>query len=115
MEDAYEHAEKTAEAKDLHALRIAAKKARYAIEYFGDLEGPESLRRAKRISGLQDFLGDHQDAVTLLARMRKYAKTVPRRDTELAMSAGSVLGHLERAARVRRSDLRRVWERVSEE
>jgi CHAD domain-containing protein len=114
MEAAYEHAEKTADAKDLHALRIAAKKARYAIEYFGDLEGAESLRRAKRIAGLQDFLGDHQDSVTLLGRMRKYAKTVPRRDTELAMSAGSVLGHLERAARVRRSELRRAWDRVAE-
>jgi len=51
----------------------------------------------------------------LLARMRKYAKTIPRRDSELAMAAGSVLGHLERAARVRRSELRRAWERVAEE
>jgi CHAD domain-containing protein len=114
MEDAYEHAEKTADAKDLHALRIAAKKARYAIEYFGDLEGSESMRRAKRIAGLQDFLGEHQDSVMLLGRMRKYAKTVPRRDTELAMSAGSVLGHLERAARVRRGELRRAWDRLTE-
>ena len=115
MEEAYEDAEKSAEAKDLHALRLTAKKARYAIEYFGDLEGPESLRRAKRIAGLQDFLGGHQDSVMLLARMRKYAKTIPRRDSELAMAAGSVLGHLERAARVRRSELRRAWERVAEE
>jgi len=115
MEEAYERAEKTADAGDLHALRIAAKKARYAIEYFGDLEGADALRRAKRIAGLQDFLGEHQDSVTLLSRMRKYAKTIPRRDAELAMAAGSVLGHLERAGRVKRSELRRAWERVAEE
>ncbi len=115
MEEAYEVAERTADAKDLHALRIAAKKARYAIEYFGDLEGTESLRRARRIAGLQDYLGSHQDSVTLLSRMRKYAKTVPRRDAELAMAAGSVLGHLERATRVKRGELRRAWERVAEE
>lgn len=115
MEEAYEVAEREAGAKDLHALRIAAKKARYAIEYFGDLEGQAALRRAKRIAGLQDFLGEHQDAVMLLGRMRKYARTVPRRDSELTMAAGSVLGHLERAARVKRSELRRAWEKVGEE
>jgi hypothetical protein len=47
--------------------------------------------------------------------MRKYAKTIPRRDAELAMAAGSVLGHLERAGRVKRSELRRAWERAAEE
>ena len=115
MEAAYKVAERDANAKDLHALRITAKKARYAIEYFGDLEGQGPLRRAKRIAGLQDFLGEHQDAVMLLGRMRKYAKTIPRRDSELTMAAGSVLGHMERAARVKRSELHREWERVWEE
>ena len=40
MREAYERAEQTMEEPDLHALRIAAKKARYAIEYFAELDGP---------------------------------------------------------------------------
>jgi CHAD domain-containing protein len=115
MGEVYERAERTLAAADLHALRIAAKRARYALEYFGDLEGPGMMRRAKRIAGLQDYLGAHQDAGTLLRRMKKYAKTIPRRDRDLTLAAGSVLGHLERAARLRRGELQRAWERVWEE
>ncbi|HEX7077763.1 MAG TPA: CHAD domain-containing protein [Candidatus Eisenbacteria bacterium] len=115
MEAAYEEAERSLEDADLHALRIAAKKARYACEFFGDLAGPGSAKRAKRIASLQDFLGAHQDRITLLGRFRKYAKTVPHVDRELTLAAGSALGHLERAARVRRSDLHRAWERAAVE
>ena len=112
MKDAYEKAEQTMEEADLHALRIAAKKARYAIEYFAELEGPGALRRARRIATLQDFLGDHRDASLLFTRMRKYARTVPKQDRELVMGVGSALGHLERAVRIRRGDLRLAWERA---
>ena len=107
---AYEKAEATLETEDLHALRIAAKRARYAIEYFADLEGLGAARRAKRIAGLQDFLGDLRDAEALSRRIRKYARTVPKRDKELVLSAGAAIGHLDRAARVRRSELREAWE-----
>jgi CHAD domain-containing protein/adenylate cyclase class IV len=113
MGKAYERAERSMEVADLHALRIAAKKARYAIEYFAEIEGPVATRRARRIASLQDFLGDHRDAVALLRRMRKYARTVPKKDRELVMGAGSALGHLERAARIRRGDLRLAWERAA--
>jgi CHAD domain-containing protein len=115
MREAYEKAERSMEIEDLHALRIAAKKARYAIEYFADVEGHGSVRRARRIASLQDFLGDHRDAVALLERMRKYARSVPKKDRELVMGAGSALGHLERAARIRRGDLRLAWERAGGE
>ncbi len=112
MREAYEKAEHSMEELDLHALRIAAKKARYAIEYFAELHGPGASRRARRIATLQDFLGDHRDVSLLLARMKKYARTVPKRDRELVMGVGSALGSLERAARIRRGDLRLAWERA---
>ncbi len=115
MREAFEKAHETLAIEDLHALRIAAKKARYAIEYFADLEGAGAVHRAKRIAGLQDFLGNHRDAVYLLDRMKKYARSVPKKDRDLVMSAGSVLGRLERAARVRRGDLRAAWERAVRE
>ena len=115
MKEAYETAHRTMDPEDLHALRIAAKRARYAYEYFAELEGPSASRRAKRIAGLQDFLGSHRDTVQLLRRMRRYARTVPHEDRELVLGVGSVLGHLERASRIKRSDLRDHWERAMAE
>ncbi len=115
MREAYEKAERSMEIEDLHTLRIAAKKARYAIEYFTDIEGHGAVRRARRIATLQDFLGDHRDAVALWRRMRKYAGSVPKKDRELVMGTGSALGHLERAARIKRGDLRLAWERATGE
>ena len=115
MREAYETALRTMEPEDLHLLRIAAKRARYAYEYFAELEGPLATRRARRIAGLQDFLGDNRDLVQLLRRMRRYARTVPHEDRELVLGTGSVLGHLERKARVKRNDLRDHWERAMAE
>jgi triphosphatase len=112
---AYEEAERLVDQPSLHAFRIAAKRARYAHEYFGETGGTRSSRRAKRLAQLQDFLGEHQDAVMLLQRLRKYAKSVPARDRELTLSVGSAMGHLERAARMRRVDLRRAWSEAREE
>jgi hypothetical protein len=47
--------------------------------------------------------------------MRRYARTVPHEDRELVLGTGSVLGHLERSSRVKRSDLRDRWERATAE
>jgi len=93
----------------VHALRLAAKRARYACEFFAPILGTHAAARAKRISKLQDVLGFHQDAVMLLARLRKYARTIPRRDHALTLGAGSALGALERMTRVKRGELRRAW------
>jgi CHAD domain-containing protein len=109
MEAAYAEAEADPAPEKLHALRLAAKRARYALEFFAPVIGAAAGARAKRIVALQDFLGDHQDAVTLLARLEKYARTIPRRDRSLTLGAGRALGALERATRVRRGDLRRAW------
>jgi CHAD domain-containing protein len=115
LASAYEEAERLVDQPSLHALRIAAKRARYAHEYFGDAPGAKTPRRAKRLAQLQDFLGQHQDAVILLRRLRKYAESVPGRDRELTLSVGSAMGHLERAARMRRGDLRRAWSEARDE
>jgi CHAD domain-containing protein len=112
---AYDEAERLVDQQSLHSLRMAAKRARYSYEYFEDTAGPRSGRRARRLAGLQDFLGWHQDSVMLLRRLRKYAKTVPGRDRELTLAVGSVMGHLERAARMRRTDLRRAWSEARED
>jgi CHAD domain-containing protein len=115
MREAYVAAERSLATEDLHALRMAAKMARYAIEFFAEPVGPAALRRAKRIAGLQDFLGDHRDAETLARRLKRYACTIPKKDRELVMSAGSAAGHLEREIRIHRADLRVEWEKAVEE
>lgn len=115
LHEAYHMAERSLAPTDLHATRMAAKRLRYCVEYFAELEGPGAVRRAKRLARFQDFLGERQDAATLLARMRKYAETIPTDDRDLALGAGSVLGHLERLARTRRGDLRAAWEELGEE
>jgi CHAD domain-containing protein len=112
---AYDEAERLVDQESLHAFRMAAKRARYSYEYFDDTAGPRAGRRARRLAGLQDFLGTHQDSEMLLVRLRKYAKTVPGRDRELTLAVGSAMGHLERAARMRRADLRRAWAEARED
>ena len=109
MRETYEDAHADPSTAHAHALRIAAKRARYAVEYFAELTGPSARDRAKRLARLQDFLGARQDAATLLRRMRRYAKTIPQRDHELTLGAGAALGQLERAARTRRADLHDAW------
>jgi CHAD domain-containing protein len=55
----------------LHALRIRAKRARYAVEAvadFIDSEAPHELAAA--LARVQDVIGDHQDAVVAQAWLR---------------------------------------------
>jgi len=109
LKAAYAEAERTMEPEALHAVRLEAKRLRYTLEFLAPVLGSDATARAKRIVALQDFLGAHQDAVTLLARLQKYARTIPRRDKSLTLGAGSAIGALERAARVKRGALRGAW------
>jgi CHAD domain-containing protein len=113
MNAAFQKAYQSMDIEDLHALRIAAKKARYSFEYFADLEGPMALRRAKRIAALQDYLGSHLDTAILARMLRNYARTIPREDLELTLGAWSALGALEREARLKRGSLREHWEKAT--
>jgi CHAD domain-containing protein len=53
----------------LHAVRIRAKRARYAVEAVLPVH-PEAQRHAKAIAGVQEVLGDHQDSVVAEAWLR---------------------------------------------
>lgn len=53
-------------AKELHRLRIAVKKFRYATDFFAGLyEGKPTREDLKRLSGLQDILGAINDSATV--------------------------------------------------
>lgn len=56
----------------LHALRIACKRLRYALEFFGEVLGPDSGLLVKEIVTVQDHLGDLQDAVVARRLLRDY-------------------------------------------
>ncbi|HET89530.1 MAG TPA: CHAD domain-containing protein [Chloroflexi bacterium] len=56
----------------LHQLRIAAKGLRYTVEYFREVLGPEAKQLVDEIKGLQDHLGDLQDAVVASNLLRDF-------------------------------------------
>ncbi|MGE5228185.1 MAG: CHAD domain-containing protein, partial [Deltaproteobacteria bacterium] len=55
-----------------HALRKACKGLRYTLEFFEDVLGPGARPLIKRVKGLQDHLGDLQDAVVTCGVLRDY-------------------------------------------
>jgi len=56
----------------LHQLRIASKGLRYTLEYFQEVLGPEAKDAIQEIKGLQDHLGDLQDAVVASNLLRDF-------------------------------------------
>jgi CHAD domain-containing protein len=60
--------------RDLHRLRLAAKRARYAGELMVLAVGRPARRVATRATALQGILGEHQDAVVAEARLQEVAR-----------------------------------------
>jgi CHAD domain-containing protein len=55
-----------------HQLRIASKGLRYTLEFFRDVLGPKASTLVERVKGLQDHLGDLQDAVVACNLLRDF-------------------------------------------
>jgi CHAD domain-containing protein len=55
-----------------HQLRIASKGLRYALEYFREILGPTAKPLIEAVKGLQDLLGDVNDAVVACNLLRDY-------------------------------------------
>ncbi|HUP31850.1 MAG TPA: CYTH and CHAD domain-containing protein [Gaiellaceae bacterium] len=87
----------------LHAVRLRAKRARYAAELAG-LGG--YVRAAKR---LQDVLGEHQDAVVAESRLRALAAA----DPAAALAAGRLVEGERLRAAAARSEWKDAWKRLS--
>jgi CHAD domain-containing protein len=85
--------------KELHRLRIRAKRARYAAEVIGG-----ERRFVDRARTLQDVLGEHQDAAVAEARIRELVGQV-RGTGRTALVAGRLI---ERQ-RARRAAAREAW------
>jgi CHAD domain-containing protein len=95
----------------LHAIRIKAKRARYAAEVVEPAFGPPARDFAKAIVRVQDVLGEHQDAVVAGAWLRATALSL---DDPAAAYAAGELGAAERAAAdASRAEWPRVWRAAS--
>ena len=60
--NAYDDILPTATIPQLHSLRIELKRLRYALEFFGEVMGPQTKLVINEIKRLQDHLGDLNDA-----------------------------------------------------
>lgn len=88
---------------ELHALRIRAKRARYAAELVEVGHRSKALSRyVAAVKGLQDVIGEHQDAVVAEAKLRGIARE------RTAIAAGRLI---ERE-RARRRERRRRYPEV---
>ncbi|GIK88585.1 MAG: inorganic triphosphatase [Betaproteobacteria bacterium] len=93
----------------LHALRIQAKRMRYAGELFGGLFGAKKRRRfQKAVGALQDALGHLNDTAVAAGLMAALAKREPGR----AWATGVVQGWVAAKAAHAREDARAAWETV---
>jgi CHAD domain-containing protein len=82
----------------LHMIRIAAKRARYAAEAVAPTSGSEAEHFAEAMADLQTHLGDLHDAVVAAAWLRGQTTSDPRE----ALVIGQLIGmQLERAAELR--------------
>lgn len=96
---------------ELHAVRLRAKRARYAAEAVAPALGKRARAVAAAAAGLQTVLGEHQDAVVAQAWLRERARAS--RSASSAFAAGELAG-LERAAAARaRARWRKSWKELA--
>ena len=93
---------------ELHALRIKAKRVRYAAELAALAKGEPFASLAEAATEVQDLIGAHQDAVVAEKRVRALA---PR---ESLVAAGRIVEHERRRRAEARSKLPDVWTRVED-
>jgi CHAD domain-containing protein len=92
---------------EMHALRIRAKRARYAAEL---LEGKSSARFVEQAKELQDLLGGYQDAVVAEERLRRLPKDGD--DPAAVLVAGRLVEQERATKRDARAELPGVLDRL---
>lgn len=65
-----------APARELHRLRIEAKRFRYLLDFFGTVQADKWAQLTEAVKKLQDVLGEHQDAITAQAHLADYMATL---------------------------------------
>jgi CHAD domain-containing protein len=96
--------------EELHAVRIAAKQSRYAAEAVASVMGKPALRFAAAVAGLQEALGDYNDAVISVRWLRQAVGDV---DPTTAFLAGRLTEHEEAMARAARDRWPAAWKKLN--
>jgi CHAD domain-containing protein len=94
----------------LHEVRIRAKRARYAAEAVAPACGRDARRFAKRMTDVQDVLGEHQDAVVAEQWLR--ARLGTSASGPMLFVAGELAAAERAAGRAARARFPRVWRRA---
>jgi CHAD domain-containing protein len=90
----------------LHVVRIRAKRARYAAEATEPIFGKPAEKFAKAMAGIQDVLGEHQDAIVARAWL---TKTAGECSPSEAFAAGMLAERETAAALAARGEFPAVW------
>lgn len=98
------------EAEALHALRIRTKRARYLLEFMGELTGKPGRRVHERLVRLQDRLGEHQDAVVCAHSITGYLERTRAKVEPQAIAAlQALITREERRAERARAGFHEAW------
>ena len=97
--------------EQLHAIRIRAKRVRYAAEAVAPMLGKPAKRFAEAAADLQTILGEHNDAVVAEAWLRSWA--AEGRSGDAAFAAGMLAGIERAAAQTARDGWRKAWKAVA--
>jgi triphosphatase len=97
----------------LHKVRIRAKRLRYTAEFFEPMYGKPAARLVKRLTALQDLLGDFQDSVVGGQRIREAVLSAAGAwPAETSLALGQVVQYdLERSRKIRK-EFPRVYDDV---
>ena len=90
--------------EELHALRIRAKRVRYATEAVAPVMGPRASRFAAAVTRLQTVLGEHQDAVIAAAWLHDNGP-----DSGQPFAAGQLWALERSAAEEARGEFPNAW------
>jgi triphosphatase len=97
---------------DLHRIRIALKRLRYASEVFNEIE-PAGFRKAvRRLARFQDVLGEAQDARVAIGHLRGLAEAAayePHPDVDRLLVLGALVHRRERTIRKQRKRFAALW------
>jgi CHAD domain-containing protein len=95
--------------EEWHAVRIRAKRARYATEAVAEVLGGTAAQLAKAVAEVQTLLGDHQDAAVAAQTWLDVAHADPD-DHALAVTAGRLYERERAAIRKARAAFPAAWE-----
>lgn len=112
LQRAVEHLGPTPSDADLHAVRLLAKRTRFASEAAVPLYGSPARKLAKAMANVQSVLGTQHDAVVAHHWVRERAL---HESPQVSFSAGMVAGLLRNASQQAAREFPTVWTKASRE